>query len=289
MPNNQKISIIGGDLRQFYMAKILLEQGYDVSVYSLEMPEELPGIKKSPSLKAAMNFGNIIVGPVPFSRGSINITSNISNDDMSLKHFISCIRKDHVIVGGVISPIVSKHCKANQIQCIDLLEVNEVSVKNAIATAEGAIVEAITKSAVNLHKSSVLVLGYGKCGSVLAEKLRGLNADVTVCARRQESLVLADAVGYHTLWLPDLEENISSFSFIFNTIPAKIIDNNMLNSIAKDAIIIDISSKPGCMDFVEASQLGINASLCLGLPGKYSPKTSAEILLDTLLAYLKSA
>ena len=59
-----------------------------------------------------------------------------------------------------------------------------LTVKNSIATAEGAIAEAIQKSSRNLHGSRCLVLGYGTCGKTLVSYLTGMFCHVTVCARR---------------------------------------------------------------------------------------------------------
>ena len=56
-----------------------------------------------------------------------------------------------------------------------------IAVFNAVATAEGAILEAMLHKQTNIHHSRTLVLGYGRCGKVLSEKLKGLSAHVTVC------------------------------------------------------------------------------------------------------------
>ena len=47
--------------------------------------------------------------------------------------------------------------------------------------------------------------------------------------------------------------------------------------------IIDIASAPGGVDYEAAGALGIAAKLCLGLPGKYAPKTAGEILAEEIM------
>ncbi len=80
-----------------------------------------------------------------------------------------------------------------------------------------------------------------------------------------------------------LSKNVSDYDFIFNTIPSLVLTENILNNVHKDTTIIDIASKPGGTDFDACKSLGINARLCLGLPGKYSPKTSAKIIYNSIV------
>lgn len=288
MPNNLKLTFIGGDNRQYFMVKTLAEQGANICVYGLELLQPIPGVIKASDLKTAMDFSNIIVGPVPFSKGQIYVTSYIKPDDLTVQAFISNIKENHIIFGGAIPPSVQSYCKERGITCVDFMKCEDVAIKNAIATAEGTIVEAITKSNIVLHKSPCLILGFGRCATVLAGKLKGLDAKVTISARKKEALCLAQAIGYDILPMGELKEHISSYSFLFNTIPALILDSALLECVKPETTIIDISSRPGGVDFEEAYNLDLNASLCLGLPGKYAPKTSADILIEALMAHLKS-
>lgn len=50
-------------------------------------------------------------------------------------------------------------------------------------TAEGAVAEAISLSPVNLYRSRCLVTGYGRCAAILADRLKGMGARVTVAGR----------------------------------------------------------------------------------------------------------
>lgn len=157
-----------------------------------------------------------------------------------------------------------------------------------IPTAEGAIYHAIEASPHVLHKSRCLILGFGKCGKALACKLKGLNANVTICARKDTDLAYAESCGYETISYDQLPDSIGNFLFIFNTVPARILDKYRLSFISKDAVIIDIASVPGGVDFETAEKLGIPTIHCLGLPGKLSPKTAADILAKQIIVLLKS-
>lgn len=78
------------------------------------------------------------------------------------------------------------------------------------------------------------------------------------------------------------------YDIIFNTIPSMILHEQRLKSLNENAIIIDLASNPGGVDFAKAKELGINARLELGLPGRVAPITSAEYIYNIVLEkYLK--
>ena len=57
--------------------------------------------------------------------------------------------------------------------------------------------------------------------------------------------------------------------------------------IAANALIIDLASAPGGVDFDSARRMGITAIHALSLPGKVAPKTSGEIIKNTIFNILE--
>ena len=47
-------------------------------------------------------------------------------------------------------------------------------------------------------------------------------------------------------------------------------------------MILDMASAPGGVDYEACKELGISAALLPGLPGKYAPASSAEILAEKI-------
>lgn len=288
MSRKSKLSFIGGDLRLFYMVKEFAEKGYEIAAYCVTMAETICGVTICNSLQEAFDFSDMIVGPVPFSKTQLSINSTVKAPDLEIHHFLSCLKPSHFLFGGAITPSVKMYCDTHSIPYVDFMKIEEVAILNSIATAEGTIAEAITRSPINLCGSPTLVLGYGKCGSILAGKLKGLDAKVTVSARRNTVLAEAKCAGFQTLPFECLKNSLSEFLFIFNSIPAKYFDESLLKEVSKDATFIDISSSPGCADLDAASRLGVKTALCLGLPGKYAPKASAEMITKELIHHLES-
>ena len=67
-------------------------------------------------------------------------------------------------------------------------------------------------------------------------------------ARKYADLAMIEGHGYEPLPLDNLKEHIHEFDIIFNTIPSLILDDEILTKVKKDALIIDLASKPGGID-----------------------------------------
>lgn len=280
MSLQSKIAIFGGDMRQVYIAETLIKKGYSVCTYHLEKPVQDERYTELHSFEDGFKECQILICPIPMTKNTLPIKDLAVIFDKQLK-------EDHVLIGGAIPNEIAKILDEKKIVYYDLMKNEKVAVLNAVATAEGSIAAAIQSSVINLHGSNCLVLGYGRCAKVLAGKLKGLNAIVTVASRTDEALAYANAAGMGTVYLSDLKKILPSFDFIFNTIPSLILDKKNLLLVRPDVVIIDIASAPGGIDYEYADERGLNAKLCLGLPGKTAPKISADILEDEILRIIE--
>ncbi len=293
-----EIGIFGGDLRQVYMAASFLSKGYRVATYSLSeeindyMDRHVNAVTEqnhyqAHTLSDLFDHCKVLIGPIPMTRDQINITSKNTPTDLTVAHVAYLLRENQILIGGAFPAPLSDLCSSRHIPSYDLMEDEKITILNAIATAEGSLMEAIRESDRNLHGSSCLVLGYGRCAKVLAQKLKALDAYVTVAARSRDALAYATAAGLNAIHISTMSSILPSFHFIFNTIPSMILDQNTLSLVQPHAVIIDISSAPGGVDYSYAASLKLNAKLCLGLPGKVAPRTSSDILVTEIIAFLK--
>jgi len=101
-------------------------------------------------------------------------------------------------------------------------------------------------------------------------------------ARKYADLAMIEGHGYEPLPLDNLKDHIHEFDIIFNTIPSLILDDEILAKVKKDALIIDLASKPGGVDFDAARELGVNTIWALSLPGKVAPISAGQIICDTI-------
>lgn len=295
MNNNINIGVIACDLRQLYMAKMLAVKGYNVQlIYSekfendktfkdrlceIVFESELENLRVSSDIMDILQVSDVIAGPVPMNKIS---------EFMVLPKFLSYLvsrehKENFLFYAGMIDNESLEILENASIRCIDYMKSDKLTVFNTIATAEGIIAEAIIHKNTNLHEAKVLVLGYGKCARTLAHKLSGLSARVTVAARNGDELEAAYSFGYRTMELSLLKDYIHGFEYIFNTIPAPVINDEMLERISSDSIILDIASSPGGLDKNAAMKYGIPVYHSLGIPGRYAPKSSGEAVAKHLM------
>ena len=220
-----------------------------------------------------------IVTTIPFTRDNEKITGT----DFLIKDLIKILQEENkVLISGSISLSLRDELYARNITYYDLLQLEEVAIKNAIPTAEGAIFSAIQNSNITLNSSNVLILGFGRIGKVLANMLKGFGANIYVEARKEIDLSYIEAYGYNKIHLNDLNDYLDRFDFIFNTIPNVILDETRLKLLKQNALIVDLASVPGGMDYKVAKNLGINVDWALALPSKVAPKTAAIYLKEAI-------
>lgn len=283
--DSYKIAVIGGDKRQGYLAGILAKKGYEVTVYGLCERVYDEKIQEAVSLTEALKEVNAAIGPVPFIRSG-KITGTYKASDMNVEALFDALPENAVFFAGNIPDEVRKYAEGRKISVYDMMKDELVAVRNAVAAAEGAVTEAITRSPVNLTKSRCLVLGYGRCGSVLTRLLKSFFCRVVVSekdvTRAAEASVLADGIVSEA----EFTDEMGKADFIFNTVPERILTEERLRYVRKNAWILDIASAPGGVDYNAAETMSVNAVLLPGLPGRYAPASSAEILADFIESHI---
>lgn len=286
-PVNYDFAIIGGDMRQIYMANELIARNFSVIVYGLLDPMLDLSCAAADSLAEALDSVQTVITPIPVSKDGKNIIAQKAEPDLTIKQLCDLMTPGQKLYGGVLTKEMKKICDSKDIYHHDFMEQEEVILFNTIATAEGALAEAILGSNTNLHGSSCLILGFGRCARTLADKLKGLCGHIDIAARSPLALAAANAASFGMVSLALLEEKIDCYDYIFNTIPSLILTRELLAKTNPNVVIIDISSAPGGVDFPASRELCRNAKLCLGLPGKYAPKSSGDFLIDYLLTDLE--
>lgn len=245
--------ILGEEARQKYLAAMLREQGHDV----MEAEGYQPG------------YHDVILLPVPQSAVYFE-----KNEDK--------FQKGQTVYGCQLPRELVSRCEQRGIRVVDYMKAEGVASRNAVSTAEGAIAEALQAGCVSIQDSRSLVVGYGTCGAVLASKLGQWRAVVTVMDRKEEKRQRARSYGYDAISFEEAREHMGEYDIIFNTVPALVLTEELLAGVNPEVTIIDIASRPGGVDFEACRKKEICAKLCLGLPGKYAPKSAAGILMEVI-------
>ena len=113
------------------------------------------------------------------------------------------------------------------------------------------------------------------------------SAEVTVAARDVVKRTQAEMLGCRSMPFTELEAAAGKFDVICNTVPAKVVTESVLKKIQKDALILDLASKPGGINLEAAQKIGRRVIWALSLPGKTAPVTAGEIIAKTILHILE--
>ncbi|MGM9937755.1 MAG: dipicolinate synthase subunit DpsA, partial [Candidatus Ornithomonoglobus sp.] len=226
----RRISVIGGDLRQLTLARMLISDGYDVLIYGFTKDIKADGIPQTDDLTEALDC-DIVILPVPVSFDNKNINTPFSHSELPIDDLIEKINPLSILFGGRISDYISERLTARGIKHSDYMARDELAIRNAVPTAEGAIQIAISETPITLHGSKCLVLGYGKVGKTLSRCLNGLGAKTYVGARKYADLALIESHDCIPLTINEAKTRINEFDVIFNTVPALILTGEVLEKV----------------------------------------------------------
>jgi dipicolinate synthase subunit A len=266
-----RLLVAGGDQRQHFAASYLAKQ-HTLSVQTV-------GIPASTVEGEALPETDVLLLP------RLSQTTSIAG--RTLPDFLSCVKTGGLVCAGAVTEAVTALCQAHQLAICDYMQRADFCLANAVPTVEGAIQIAMTETKTTICGSRVLVIGYGRIGSLLAERLRGLCADVTVAARSANDAVRCQVQGCH--WIPpeEMAANAAGFDWICNTVPAPIWGERELTAMRQDSFLVDLASSPGGTDFAAAERLQRHVIWALALPGKVAPLTAGEIIAKTVFHILQ--
>ncbi len=278
------VAVIGGDKRQLYCAKAFSDDGMKVTLGGFDKLVSESNIEITTPFEAAL-CSEFVVLPLPCVKKD-KINAPFASDDIKLTDALLSAMSGKKVFCGIKDKFLELCPKLNANLVYDYSDREEFAVLNAVATAEGALEIALREYEGTISHSRCLVCGYGRIGRALTDMLCSLNADVTVSARKQSDLAWISTKPCKMVNTNELD-TLSPFDIIFNTVPALIFDSRLLSHIAKNALVIDLASTPGGVDFAAASRLSICAIHALSLPGKAAPKTAGEIIKNTITNMLE--
>lgn len=276
----ERFGIIGGDKRQLETGISILKDGYSVKICGFENADfDLKNIQQD-TLKNVIEKSDGLILPLPVTRNGKYINAPFSDKEILLnKEFIEMTNNKKIFC-GMAENLYKTDLLWNKSNIYDYFSREEFAVENAVPTAEGAVEIAMRQYSGTINGSNCLITGYGRIGKVLAYILKCLGADVTVSARKKEDMAWIKLQGYNCASSYNLPHK--NYDIIFNTIPSIIFDAHTLAKTACNAVLIDLASSPGGVDYASAERLGIKVIKALSLPGKVAPKTAGEIIKNTI-------
>ena len=258
MEGRKRIAVVGSDARQAAAGRALARAGYAVA-----------GAEQ-------VARADVILLPLP-----------LDESRTPLAELLRAAKPGAVALGGRLSAQAKTIAQEAGVELVDYYARPELTIYNAIPTAEGCIGILLRESTRTLWDANILLLGFGPVGQALGVRLAALGADVTVCARRPEQRALAESLGLRGAELARLGALAPAFDRVVNTIPAPVLTEPVLTALRPGSLIVDLASKPGGTDFAAAQRLGLRAIHALSLPAVCAPETAGEAVARTVLAILR--
>ncbi len=277
----KRVAVLGGDMRQVHLARLLQEDGWPVCTWGLERGE---GIAPAP-LEQALT-ADIVILPLPVCRGrELHLPLTDSRLDSEALWFR--LSQDQLLLGGMVGSLGQRLWLKHGLTMLDYYQREEVQILNAVPTAEGAIQRAMEATDITLSGAACLVTGYGRSGRVLAHRLQGLGAAVTVAARSSADRAWGRAFGLRTVSYGELAGQMAAFDLIFNTVPAVVLDASLLAETAPGCVLLELASPPGGIDRAAAERLERKVIDAPGLPGRVAARTAAGVIRQSIYHILE--
>ena len=276
------IALLGGDERMHFAAKKLLAYGYDVREWGGRKEDSVDDFCQN--AKDLFGDVDVIMLPLPTSRDGTHLWTPRLNEceKLRMETLFSQFCQKLWLVGN-LGETLRLRADREKIRWIDYFESEILQLKNALPTAEGAIEIAMRELPVTLAGTKVALIGYGRIGELLSQKLKLLGSEVTVYARRPEVCARAELSGVCAKRIFSEASLVfdADTRVVFNTVPQRILSGGALEKFPRDCLIIDLASAPGGVDIGAASALGIRTLWATALPGKCAPESAGIILGET--------
>ncbi len=196
------------------------------------------------------------------------------------KEEIENLPKGIVVVCGNLSEEYLKILEKKKIKIKNLMQDEIFTVKNANLTAEGVLAIILEKTDVSIFDSSVLILGGGRIAKSMASILKGLGVNFAIVSynpiKFPSYYLLSSKCYYRNGFLRDIDK----FNVIVNTIPARIIGDEVIEKINPKTVFIETASVK-CLD--DTKKLGFEYLFSPALPQKYSAFSAGKLVYESIM------
>ncbi len=266
--------ILGGDGRMVHTARVLEAAGCTVTLYGQDK-----GTSPPVSLEKIVHAADLIVLPIPVTRDGVHLNAPLSSEPIPLSRVGGALRSGQTVATGTLPATLAGAICAKGCLIYDYQADECFAIRNALATAEGAIAMAINTSPDLLADSRCAVIGYGRIGKQLCRMLTAMGAKVTVIARKASDRTLAKTMGCKAVPFSEGESILQSVSLIFNTVPRRLFDFAAVG-LAPYCTVIDLAP---VYEPSDSPRLLCGAAL----PAKFAPRFAGRLIGECILAQLR--
>ena len=290
--NKIKIAFLGGDMRAAIAANKLADTSAQVCAWGVPRRDEITRLGYFDNMTEALSGAAAVILPLPASLDGQTLNCKIADEDVKtpLRAIVDAMEKEGILIGGKLPEAFVKYAEGCGVRCFDYFTSESFQIKNAYTTAEAALNIAMNNLTKNIRGGRFAVTGYGRISRQLTRLLLGMGAQVTVAARKDSDLALAELEGCSTLKLyrEPISALNSGYDAVFNTVPDILFDETFLNAMDKNTVMIELASPPGGIDVAAARKLHSRVLWAPSLPGKYAPDSAGELIAGCIDGILKA-
>lgn len=196
------------------------------------------------------------------------------------KEEIEKLPKGINLVCGNLCEEYLKILKNKKIKVKNLMADEIFTVKNANLTAEGVLAIILEKTDVSIFECNILILGGGRIARAMASILNSLGVRYAIVSynpiKFPSYYTISKKCYYRNGFLRDIEK----YNVIINTIPAKIIDDAIVEKIAPKTVFIETASVK-CLD--DTKKLKFDYLFSPALPQKYSAFSAGKLVYESIM------
>ncbi|MDO4548814.1 MAG: NAD(P)-dependent oxidoreductase [Clostridia bacterium] len=269
---------IGGDRRYAHMVREAIKNGVSAAAFGLERS----GLFDVPEIDVdQIGDAECVVMPNPFG-GQWKMP--LSGKNIGLNDILNNINKNATLILFGSGKVPQSILDAHEVVFLDEDEI--LMTELARQTAEGAIHSVCERAAYELYRCRALIIGYGRIGKALHRILNGYQASVAVVARRKSAQCEAAVNSALAMDFSNFEQALALSQIIFSTPPERVLDARLVQLINRNALLVDLSSRPFGVDMDAAEARWLHAWREPSLPGRYCPQSAGRSMLDAVLRVL---
>jgi dipicolinate synthase subunit A len=268
------IGMLGGDKREQEIARRAALTGAQVRVHGFPWPEQgIPDVKHLNDPAAVLEGAKFALFPIPgiSANGALFAPAAPAPIVPDYAMLSGMAPGAHIILGWADKNLKA-HAQALSIGLHEYEWDRSLMLQRTPAILEGLLKIVIENTAITIHNSTACVVGQGTIGAVLTRYLVALGAHTHIAARNPEQRAAAFVAGATPHLLEELPELAPRLDFVFSTVPARVVGEDVLSRLPKSALIVDLAAPPGGVDFDAAKRLGLVAIWGRGL-GSRAPVT----------------
>ncbi len=259
--NFDNVFVLGGDKRSRYIAEYYRNTALCVTDLTASMTES--------DRKKLADADLVILGLPAVLNGMVNMP--LADFSLPFDKLLDLLGDKTKVAGGRFDKNSRELMEKKNIKWADYSEDEIFQLENAFYTAEGAVSSLIGNTESSLWGMNILITGGGRIARALCSILRGYSCKISVYARNPIVRTSFALDGFEAL---DSLTNLKGFDAVINTVPADIFPKSIMETLGKDAVVLDLSQRPGYVSKTLCEELGLGLLYLPGIPLTSAPRSA---------------